>query len=923
MRDCKALIGERVAPLGLPPAREQKVIEEWAAQLEDTYDSLCANGASEEDAWQELQACVPGTQALARELLSAESVLLQTANAERGSLVRRGARAIASKRGALTTGFAGDLRSALRSLARDRVYNATIILTLAVCLGANAAIFTVVNAVLLRPLPISEPERLVGIGDVYPTITPNDILASDAPSYFDRQARVPALEAHALFTFWFETIAIDGVAQEVRGMRATPSLFPLLRAAPALGRTFLDSEGEVGSDRKVILSHGLWQRLFGGDPGALGQTLRLGWSGQLYTIVGVMPREFRFFDRGYDGHSGSQGVQFWIPLAFTPDQKSDRARTRYGFTHVARVRPGATLAQVQDQIDAIHADNVRRFPQFRYDELGMFTAVTPLQDALTRGIRRTLYLLWGGAAFVLLIGAINIANLTLARTAMRARELATRIVLGAARTRVARQLVVEAMVPTALGAIAAIAVGSAILSALGAFGLDNLPSGGSIRIDGAAIGFIALVSAALGLALGIVPSVSVRDLSKGRTLLSGSRTSTAGRGMMHFRRGLVVTQVALSIVLLIAATLLLSSFRNLLRVDGGFDAEGVVTATIFPPPSRYPNPPDVVAVSNRFLETIRAIPGVRSAGLTSNIALSGSASPSAVSTAPPGTSGATQLVPSVVAASAGYFETMSTPLVRGRFFDEGDRATSAAVAIVDERLAAKLWPGADAIGQTIYRGSTTAYTVVGVVREVRLESLAAVTNENGVAYFPHAQAPPMRRLRWIAVRTAGDPAALVRALRSALAGIDPDLPLADVQTMHERTFRSLVSQRLSLMLATMFGGVALFLSMLGIYGVLNNAVAHRSREFGIRMALGSTVSGIFHLVLREGVMLIGAGVLFGLAAARVAAEALEGQLFGVAPGDPLITATVVLATGCAALLACLAPARRATRVAPLEVMTEQ
>lgn len=907
MRDFAALIRARVAPLGLPPAREHKVIEEWAAQLEDTYDSLRAGGASEDDAWEELRRLVPTTPALA----------------EREPVLRRAAHALASSPRVAATGLAGDVRSAIRALARDRVYNATIILTLAVCLGANAAIFTVVNAVLLRPLPIPEPERVVGIGDVYPTITPNDILASDAPSYFDRKERVPALDAHALFSFWFETIVIDGIAQEVRGMRATPSLFPLLRASPALGRTFLESEGEIGSEREVILSHGLWQRLYGGDPAAIGRTLRLGWSGQLYTIVGVMPREFWFFNRGYDGHAGGDGAQFWIPMTFTPEQRGDNARTRYGYTHVARIAPGATLAQVQEQVDAIRADYVRRFPQFRYDELGMYTAVTPLHDALTRGVRRTLYLLWGAAGFVLLIGAINIANLALARTTMRARELATRAALGAGRARVARQLVAEAMLPCALGGMAAVAVASAILTTLAAYGLDNLPSGGSIRIDGAVIGFVTLMSALLGLALGIAPAIATGAVRQGATALGGSRTSTASRGLIAFRRSLVVTQVALSIVLLIGAALLVSSFRNLLHVDGGFETEGVVTATIFPPPSRYPDPPAVVAVSNRILDKIREIPGVLAAGLTSNIALSGSSSPSAVTTVPPGTAGAAALVPSVVAASAGYFEAMRTPLLRGRFFEEGDRAAAAAVAIVDERLASRLWPGADPVGKAIYRGSSGPYTVVGVVREVRLESLAAVTNESGVAYFPHAQAPPMRRLRWLAVKTAGDPAALVRQLQSTLVTIDPDLPLADIQTMSERTSKSLISQRLALTLAGMFGGVALFLSMLGIYGVLNHAVAHRTREFGIRMALGSTVPGIFHLVLREGLLLIGAGVVAGLIAARAAGSALEGQLFGVTAGDPMIAGAVVLAAGAAALAACLGPAIRATRVAPVIVMSEQ
>jgi putative ABC transport system permease protein len=406
-------------------------------------------------------------------------------------------------------------------------------------------------------------------------------------------------------------------------------------------------------------------------------------------------------------------------------------------------------------------------------------------------------------------------------------------------------------------------------------------------------------------------------------LLDNNRTTTTGRGMLLFRRALVVTQVALSIVLLIAATLLFTSFRNLIRLDAGFSADRVMTATIFPPPSRYPDAQAVVALSDRLLDRIRAIPGVQSAGMTSNVALSGSASPATVSPAPGGANGTVAVVPSIVGVTSDYFHTMRTPLVRGRFFTDGDRDTSPLVAIVDERLAARLWPAEDPIGKSLYRGAAGPFTVVGVVREIRLETLAAVTNDSGAAYFPHGQAPPLRRLRWIAIKTAGDPTAVVRSVRSALAAIDPDLPLSDIQTMRERTSKSLVSHTLATTLATMFGGVALFLSMLGIYGVLNNAVAHRTREFGIRMALGSTVSGIFHLVLKEGAILIGAGLLLGLVAARVASRALEGQLFGVQSTDPFVIGTVLLATGCAALVACLGPAHRATRVAPVEVMSEQ
>jgi predicted permease len=784
-------------------------------------------------------------------------------------------------------------------------------------------VFTVVNAVLLRPLPVPHPEQIVGIGDVYPTITPNDILANDVPSYFDRRASLTTLAEQAMFAFWFDTLPIDGAPQELRGMRATPSLFRVLQVEPALGRTFTEAEGESGDGQQIILSHALWQTLYGGDPAAVGRDVRLGWTGKRYTIVGVMPRDFTFFDRGYDGHAGASlsGVQFWIPLVFTPEQKSDSARTRYGFFHIGRLKPGATVQQLQEELNALRAANAERFPQFRYDELGMYTAATPLHEALTRPIRRTLYLLWAGAGFVLLIGAINIANLSLARAVSRRRELATRLALGAGRAQVARQLMIEALMPAAAGGAAGIAVGAAVLQVISSAGLEELPHAAGIRIDASTVAFIGVVSAGVALVIGAFAATTASAATINAVLGDGSRSGTAGRSARLFRRGLVVTQVALSVVLLIAGTLLLTSFRHLLSVDAGFRAQGVVTGTVFPPPSRYPDTRSVVALLDRIRERVAAIPGVEGVGLTSNIALSGSESPSTVSAVgrPPGDA---PLVPTVVAVTPGYFEAMATPIVRGRGFSEADRDGSQAVAIVDERLAGRLWPGEDPIGKAIDRGTSGPYVIVGVARDVRFESLTGSIDAVGTAYFPHANAPPIGRLRWLAVRSAGNPAAVVSAVRAAVRDIDRDLPLSDIQTMEERTARSLVSQRLAMGLASMFAVVALLLSMLGIYGVLAHLVARRSREIGIRLALGSTVRAIFYLVLREGVVLIGVGLLLGLAGAVAMARALNGVVFGVEPTDPRLLASVAVATGCIALLACLAPARRATRVDPVDVLSE-
>jgi predicted permease len=824
----------------------------------------------------------------------------------------------------LSAGVARDLHAGVRMLVKDLGFSAPVILTLAICLGANAAIFTVVYTLVLRPLPVPEPDRVVGFGDVYPTITPNDILVNDVPSYFDRRRAMTTIEEHGMFTFWFDTLPIDGVPQELRGMRVTPSIFRLLRVPPLVGRTFTEEEGEIGQDRKIILSYGLWQRLYDRDPNVVGRDLRLGWTGERYTIVGVMPRGFSVFDRGFDGQvpGADARVQFWLPLAFTAEQKSDEARTRYGFFHIARLAPGTTLAQVQAEIDLLHEAKVKRFPQFSFEELGVYVAVTPLHDALTRTIRRPLYLLWTGAAFVLLIGAINIANLSIARAAERRRELATRLALGAGRIQIARQLMIEAVLPALVGGAVAVGVGAAIVQTLAATGLAILPPDSGAGMDRTTIIFVALSAVALGLVVGLVPAVAAHEVTVNQLLRDGSRSITGGRTLRVVRRGLVVAQVALSVVLLIAATLLFTSVRHLLAVDAGFAANGVVTATIFPPPSRYPDAASLVRLYDRLLDRVRAIPGVQAAGITSNIALSGFESPSTVAAA--GRQGADDatVVPSVIAVSPGYFEAMSTRLVRGRYFAAGDRENTQLVAILDERLAGRLWPGQDPIDKAIYRGTAGPFTVVGVVREVRFEGLAGSIDSIGTAYFPESQAPPLRRLRWIAVKSSLEPATVARAVRAELLQIDSDLPLSAVQTMTERTALSLASQRLTMILSTIFAAVALFLSVLGIYGVLANLVARRTREIGIRIALGSSVRGIFYLVLSEGAVLIIAGVVLGLLGAIAVARTLQGIVFGVQPTDPLLLGTVALATSAVALLACVRPARRATRVDPVHVLSD-
>jgi putative ABC transport system permease protein len=926
MRDFKAFVREHLSSLVLPVDRELKVVDEIAAQLEDSYESALARGLSDEEAWQVVRRQIPDWTGIAQDILSAEPAVVRLAQPTPGRGPGMVARTLNGVRDLIGVGLLRDLRASVRLLVKDRGFTLTTLLTLAICLGANAATFTMVYSVLLRPLPVPDARRIVAMGDVYPTITPDDILSNDAPSYFDRREAITALEEQALFSMWYDSLTINGVSEELRGMRATPSLLRVLRVEPALGRAFTEAEGQLGADQKIILSHGLWQRLHGGDPSVIGRDVRLGWTGQPYTIVGVMPRGFKFFEMGDDGHARVEGEQiaFWLPLTFTDAQRADSARTRYGFYHIGRLRPGATIDQVRSQLDRLNADNAARFPQFRYRELKMYTAVTPLQDALTRHVRRILYLLWGGATFVLLIGVLNIANLSLARASVRAREFATRVALGAGRLRMIRQLVLEGVLLAVAGGLAGVGVGTWLLKLVAASGLAHVPNAGTVRLDWTIGTSIVAASALLGVVMGLVPAANAIRPDIARALTERSRLGTGGRAARLFRRGLVVAQVACSVMLLIGAALLLASFRNLLAIDAGFDRERVVTATIFPPPSRYPDAAAVVAVSNRVVESARSIPGVIAAGLTSNIALSGGTSPALVTPAGERTNAdGPPVLPSVVSVSPGYFAAMGTRFVSGRDFADADVRESQLVAVVDERLASRFWPGQDPIGKGIQRGNAPpAFTVVGVVRPVRFSGLAAPNVSAGAAYFSHTQTPIPGRLRYIAIKTAADPTSVIPALRAALKAIDPELPLADVQTMTERTTQSLVTQRLSMGLAGLFGVVALFLSALGIYGVLAYLVSQKTREIGIRMALGSTARKVFQLFFTEGVMLVTAGLTFGVVGALLVGRLLEDQVFGVRPTDPMILGLVAFSTGLVALLACVSPARRATRVDPIRVLNE-
>ena len=807
----------------------------------------------------------------------------------------------------------------MKALWKDRGFSTTAILTLAVCLGANVAIFTIVNSVLLRPLPVPESERIVFISNQYPGAGVPEIWSVGIPDYLDRRRQMTnVFEEEAMFRSEDQTVDLNGTPERVKGMRITASMFPLLRISPAIGHAFTEADGEPGNEQKVILSYGLWQQLYGGNKDVVGKDLRI--NGRPKTIVGIMPRDFTFDAK----------VRLWLPYAFTEREKSDDSRHSNNSSEIARLRPGATIQQAQAQVDAMNAANLERFPKSKpfLINAGFHTQVRWLQDVLVRDVKSMLYLLWAGAAFVLLIGGVNIANLALARANVRRKEIATKLALGGSRLQVARSLLVESVILALAGGAGGFVFGAAVLRSLGAIGLDEIPRASEIHFSLAVILFALATSVVAGILIGLVPVAHLSKIKLSTVLREETRTGSGGIRSRAMRRGLVVAQVGLACVLLIGAGLLLASFRKLLAVDPGFKSDGVITISTALPQVKYPDD-KWRPFMNRTFEALRSIPGVRSAGATTSIPFGGRFDKNVILaegyTMKPGES---VIAPMQVEVSPGYFETMTTPLKRGRYFNEHDSSDAPPVAIIDERLAQKFWPGADPIGKRMYEPGdddltkittrTKFWTVVGVVADVQLADLTGEKQPVGTYYFSLDQSPSPRFT--LAVKTTMDPAALTKTLRAEMAKIDSDVPLFEIRTMDERTQLSLTQRRAAMILGLAFASVALFLSAIGIYGVLTYLVTQRTREIGIRIALGSSAGSVFKLVIREGMLLVAIGLVVGLSGAAGMRSFIQSQIFGVGAMEPSVISLVVAGLTAVALAACVLPARRATRVDPASVL---
>jgi predicted permease len=833
--------------------------------------------------------------------------------------------------------LAQDLRFALRLLGRDRGFTFTTVATLALCLAANIAIFALVNAVLLRPLPFDEPDRLVTMYNAYPGAGVGRG-SNGVPDYYDRKRETDVFDDIALYRTSGVTVGGQGQgdAERLQSMPVTPSFFRVLGASPLRGQLFSEADAEPGQDAKVVLSYALWQRRLGGREAALGETLRI--NGVPHVIVGILPQDFRFVD---------PDVQLWTAVAFGPEERADDQRHSNNWQLIARLKRAATLEQAQQQIDAINARNLDRFPAFRQIliDAGFHTPVFGFHDELVSTVRPTLLLLWGGVGVLLVIGCVNVANLASVRATGRSRELATRMALGASTGRVARQIVTESLVVSALGGGLGLLAGWASIGTVAYLGFDDLPRGTEISIDGAALAYALGLITLVGVVVALLPIVALTRGSLAQHLRDG-RGGTASRAVVAIRRGLVTGQVACALVLLVGAGLLLASFQRVLAVRPGFEPEGVLTANVSLPAARYPAEKDIVSAVNRMLEGLRAIPGVASAGATSTIPFGGAYSDSVILAegyqVKPGES---LISPLYVRVSDGYFETMGTRLVEGRLFDGRDTETSPRTIIIDTRLARKFWPGRSPLGRHLYFPSDANdllkppprdqwYEVVGVVEPVRLASLTSdgESGRFGTYYIPLARSQTRTYTfalragarRGTAAATAGtvDPSSLAGALRAAIRTVDPELPVYSLRTMEERVDRALTDRRTPMLLALGFAGVALFLSAIGIYGSLAYQVAQRRREIGVRMALGAATRTIFTMVLREGAVVVAAGAVIGLAGAVAMRRAIETQLYQVGALDPVVIAIVGAVLAAVALVACLVPARSAARTSPVIVLSE-
>ncbi len=805
-----------------------------------------------------------------------------------------------------------DVRFGARSLRRNPAFAAIAILTLALGIGANAAIFSVVNTVLLRPLPWSEPERAVMIWSKWTAFDKTWVATGEVVDYRRRAQTLSAVAA------WGEgqvNLTGDGDPERVSSANVTANLFSTLGVGAMMGRTFTAAEDVRNGPSLVVLSHALWSRRFAADPGIVGRTIQI--NGNTSEVTGVMPPGFAL----PTDYQNPEPTQLWLPLQMDPASMDHGS---HGLHAVARLKPGATVQQAAEELHgiAVAMTNEGLYPrQMQFD-----TVVLSLTDEVVGTVRRAIWLLFGAVAFLLLIACANVANLLLARAEGRQREIAVRAALGASGLRVVRQLLTESLVLTFIATVVGLVLAFAGVRFVGWWNPANVPRVADVAVDLRVLLFTAAVAVVTSLAFSLAPAVRALRVDLTDSLKDGAQGASSGGGRQRFRHVLVVVEMALAVVLLVGAGLMLRSLWALQRVQLGFDPSQVLTMRLSLPQASYQTPEQVVDFYNRLVDRVRAIPGVRMAGAVRALPLGSTIGDFGLRvegfTPTPGTGakGDWQI------ATPGYLEAMGERVIRGRGITADDKTDTMLVALVNEEMVRRYWAGRDPIGGRFQIGGGAPdrpfVTVVGIVANVRHNGITDGVNEK--FYVPHAQwhksIGNAIRSMTLVMKAEGDPQALANPARQTIRELDANLPVAAIRTMDDVVAATLSAPRFTGMLLGVFAALALALSAIGIYGVLSYVVSRRTREIGIRVAIGAGRGQVLRLVLGSGVGLALVGIVLGLAAAALLSRLTRTLLHDVQPGDPATYAAVAGALTVVAIAASLIPAWRATRVDPVRAL---
>jgi predicted permease len=804
-------------------------------------------------------------------------------------------------------GLLKEIGYGIRGLLKQPAFTAIAVITLALGIGANTAMFSVINAVLLRPLPYYEPNRLVTIWEESPQRDMYEMPVSFANvrDWIDQNHTFEQISAYT-----FTNLNLTGAGEPARlsTVRCSSNLFSLVGAKPLLGRTFVADDDKEGANRVVILGHGLWQSRFGSDARIVGQSLVL--NNQNYTVVGVMPSAFQFpVGFGYLGKVLNDPTELYVPLAAT---SKEMARGNYSFFSIGRLKPGATIEQARADMTAIESRLEQQYPDYN-SGIGIKLVLT--QEQTVKVIRPALLVLLGAVAFLLLIACANIANLLLARAASRQKEMAIRTALGASRGRVVRMLLTESLILSLAGGCLGFLISVWSTRVLMALAPDNIPRMNEVGVDARVFGFTLAVSLITGIAFGLIPALHAARPNLNDALKEGSRGSMGSSAGKRTRSVLAAVEVALSLVLLIGAGLMIKSFLRLQQMNLGFNPDNVLAVNLSLSSSRYPEDRQQTAFFEQALERVRSLPGVQSAGSTTGLPLTLELSGSDFRIeGQPEPEAGKEMIINTRSVSPDYFSTLGISLIKGRDFDNRDKNDAPAVAIINHNLAQVYFVNEDPIGRRItFDDGQSWISIVGIIGDVK--QLGLDSSAKPEVYFPYLQAasPAMS----IVVRTASNPSALAAAVKSQIQMVDKDLPVKDAKTMQELLAESVSGRRFNMLLLTIFAVVALVLAVVGIYGVMSYTVTRRTHEIGIRMAVGAQPLDVFRMVIGQGMKLALIGVAFGLIGAFGLTRLMTTMLFGVEPTDPTTFVSIAVLLTAVALIACYIPGRRATKVDPL------